>query len=69
MLLALPPDILQDDAIQEALRSNWAVRGKIVTRLVELQLGTISTNVWHGLTVGEMVSLVSLHARSCLLKL
>jgi hypothetical protein len=68
MLLALPPDILQDDAIQEALHSNWAVRGKIVKRLVELQLGTISTNVWHGLTVGEMVSLVSLHARFCLLK-
>jgi hypothetical protein len=70
MLLALPSEILKDDAFQEALHCNWAVRGKIVTRLVELQLGTISkTNLWHDLTLEEMVSMVLLHARCCYQKI
>jgi hypothetical protein len=70
MLLALPSEILKDDAFQEALHCNWAVRGKIVTRLVELQLGIISkTNLWHDLTLEEMVSMVLLHARCCYQKI
>lgn len=68
MILALPDDLLGDDSIQEALQSNWAVRGKMVIRLAQLQLGTLplSHKVVNGLSVGEIWSLLSLYARSSL---
>ena len=68
MILALPDDLLGDDSIQEALQSNWAVRGKMVTRLAQLQLGTLpfSHKVLNGQSVGEIWSLLSLYARSSL---
>lgn len=64
MMLALPTDLSMDDSIHDALQSSWAVRGKLVTRLMELQLGRISAthDVIKGLSVGEMLSLVSLYA-------
>jgi hypothetical protein len=65
IVLALPTDLLMDDSIQDALQSSWAVRGKLVTRLVQLQSGQLSAahDIIKGLSVGEILSLVSLYAR------
>ena len=68
MMLALPTDLLLDDTIHDALESSWAVRGKLVTRLVQMQLGRLpaTRDVIKGLSVGEILSLVSLYALASL---
>ena len=70
MILSLPNEILGDEMLQSAFKSSWAVRGKLLTRLVEIRSGTM--NVLPGLiqdfTLGETLSLITMYARFLLLK-
>lgn len=70
MVLSLPKELLGDDAVQGALDSSWAVRGKLVTRLAKIKLGVlpVSLDVVRDLSIGEIVSLISLCARTTLVR-
>ena len=68
MVLNLPTELLADDAVHGALHSSWAVRGKLVARLAKIKSGVlpVSLDAVRDLSVVEIISLVSLCARTSL---
>lgn len=60
-LLALPAQLLQDETLQEAIKWNWACRGKSLVMLINWRLGRLSlANILVQATISEWLDIASM---------